>query len=257
MTIRTGRIEKKEDLVLLQFLMERKYPLVVCFGDSITQGIVSTNYVDRLGEKYKNKFLVVNSGFNGNLAYNCNKRLQSDCIDFDPAYVTILAGTNDVNSLKNKQTMKSYMQEMSLPQEPDIDFFKKNYEEIIIRLKKETNAKIAVMSLPFIGEDLVSFLNLKIIEYSILIKELAEKHDVTYLPLNETQRYFIEKHGLKKPVDHAKKHTLLIFLLMLGRSFDKIAEQNGEHLTYDGLHATTKGARMIIDLISGFLEGNC
>jgi lysophospholipase L1-like esterase len=252
----SGIFEKKDDLVLLQLLMERKLPLVVCFGDSITQGIVSTNYVEKLEEKYKNRLLFVNSGINGNLAYNCKMRLQSDCIDFDPDFVTILIGTNDVNALKNEKTMRNYMREMQLPQKPDIDFFKANYEEIIVRIKKETRAKIAVMSLPFIGENVRSELNLKTTEYSHLIRELAIKHEVAYLPLQEAERDLIEKLGRKKPTNHTSRHAFLIFLLMIGRSFDKIAAQHGDYLTYDGLHATTLGAKVITDLIAGFLDEN-
>lgn len=41
---------------------------------------------------------------------------------------------------------------------------------------------------------------------------------------------------------------------MIIRSFDKVAELNGNFLTYDGLHETSRGAAMIEDLLSGFLE---
>ena len=41
---------------------------------------------------------------------------------------------------------------------------------------------------------------------------------------------------------------------MINKSFDKIAEHNGYHLTYDGIHATSKGTSIIANLVSSILE---
>lgn len=244
----------KTEKIILQLIVKRKLPLVVCLGDSITHGIISTNYVDALQKKYKDSFLFINSGINGNLAYNLNQRLQEDCIDFDPDYVTILIGTNDVNCHISKKAMMRYIRMQWLPQDPNKEFFKNNLEDILERIQKETKAKIAILSLPVIGEHLESKINRKAGEYSGIIKELAKKYKAAYLPLHETQRQFLKKINDRNPTAYMKKHVLKIISLMINRSFDKIAELNGNYLTYDGLHETSHGAAMIEDLISGFLE---
>ncbi|MBN2532504.1 MAG: hypothetical protein JXB88_06405 [Spirochaetales bacterium] len=244
----------KTEKTLLQFLLKRKLPLVVCLGDSITHGIISTNYVDALQKKYQNSFLFINSGINGNLAYNLNQRLKDDCIDFDPDYVTVLIGTNDVNCHLSKKVMIQYIRMQQLPQNPDREFFHNNLKEIIEHIQKETKAKTAILSLPVIGENLESTMNRKVLEYSDMIRELAEQYNIAYLPLHETQRQFLMGIKNRNPSVYMKKHVLKIISLMINRSFDKIAQLNGYYLTYDGLHETTRGAAMIEDLISGFLE---
>jgi lysophospholipase L1-like esterase len=249
------RLLKKNELEKYQLLVLRHLPLVVCLGDSITHGIISMTYVESLQQKYMGRYLFINAGINGNLAYNLNRRLKYDCLDFKPDFVTILIGTNDVNSLRNESVMKNYIKFQKLPMRPDENFFKKNLEEIIFRIKSETQAKIAIMSLPLIGEDLDSDINLKIFQYSAIIKELALKYKLAYLPLNEIQRKYLAEIKNRHPATYMKKNMLRIISLMINRSFDRIAELNGYYLTYDGLHATSRGARMIEYLVSLFLEG--
>jgi len=244
----------KSEKILLQLLVKRKLPLVVCLGDSITHGIISTNYVDALQKKYKNSFLFLNSGINGNFAYNLNQRLQGDCLDFDPDYVTILIGTNDANCHANKKVMMRYIRMQQLPQNPDENFFKENLGDILESIRRKTNAKTAVLSLPVIRENLESEMNQRVREYSDIIMELAKKYNTAYLPLNEKQKRFLGEIENRNTGNKIKKNILKIISFMINRSFDKIAELNGNYLTYDGLHQTSLGAAMIEELISEFLE---
>jgi acyl-CoA thioesterase I len=239
---------------LYQLLIQRHLPLVACLGDSITHGIISTNYVEKLQKDYNGKFIFINSGINGNLAYNLRIRLERDCLDFKPDYITILIGTNDVNSQKDRRTMKKYIKQQKLPQKPDMDFYRENLLEIIKSLKKNTNAEIAIMSIPLIGEELDSRLNVLAVEYNKIIKSAAKDFKLEYLPLNEMQREYLGNIENRNPSVYSKKNILKIFYLMLKKSFDEIAENNGNHLTYDGLHATSKGAEIIKDLVSSFLD---
>ena len=250
----TDNYVPREDLTLLRLLMLRKLPLVVCLGDSITHGIISTNYVEQLQQKYKGKLLFVNSGINGNLAYNLHVRLQEDCLDLDPDYVTILIGTNDVNSQQNRKTRLQYIKYQSLPCHPDKNFYLSHLRQIIESIRKHTRARVAILSLPVIGENLESHLNKLAVDYSREIKQLALEYGLTYLPLNEMQYTYLQEINGRCCTEFNKKNLLLNWLLMIGRSFDKIAQINGRYLTYDGLHETTRGAEMIISLISSFLD---
>jgi lysophospholipase L1-like esterase len=248
------KLLKRNELQMYQLLILRHLPVVVCLGDSITHGVISTNWVETLQQQFLGKYLFVNAGINGNLAYNLNSRLKNDCLDFQPDYITILIGTNDVNSQRNKASMKKYMRLQELPRQPDLEFYKQHLREIVTRLKQETKAKIAILSLPVIGEELDSAINLKAMEYSAVIKELAREQQLAYLPLNEIQREFLSRIPHRHPTPFMKKKKLKIISLMIRRSFDKIADLNGYYLTYDGLHATTRGAAIIAGLVTGFLN---
>ena len=158
---------------------------VICFGDSITHGQVSYNYVNILVEKMSKKgFNFVNAGVNGNLVYNLIQRMDK-IIDCNPNFITILIGTNDANSTLNEKNSARYIKNMSLPEKPDKKSFKKNYLYLIKELKKHTNAKIVLLSIPPIGEDKshVSFKRSK--EYSKIIQNISIDQNVDNIPLHE------------------------------------------------------------------------
>jgi hypothetical protein len=74
-----------------------------------------------------------------------------------------------------------------LPKKPTLEWYRENLEAIISDLQQRASAKIALSSLPVLGEDLSSEPNQKIAKYNDVIRETAEKYRVTYLPVNETQ----------------------------------------------------------------------
>jgi lysophospholipase L1-like esterase len=243
-----------DELRLLALVKMRKLPVAVCLGDSITHGIVSENYVARLQDEFQGRCVFVNSGVNGNLAYNLNARMREDCLEYDPDYVTVLIGTNDVNALSGGRTLRNYQRFQRLPALPDKAFFLTNLRAVFESLRGGTRARVAVLSLPVIGEHLDSTANRAVREYSMEIKAMAEEFGFAYLPLNESQNAFIASHGGKKPAKALSRMALVHILLMLRRSFDRIAEIHGRVLTYDGLHQTSAGAQMIVGLIQEWLN---
>jgi lysophospholipase L1-like esterase len=245
----------KDDLRLLRMVKLRKLPVAVCLGDSITHGIISVNYVARLQEEFQGQAVFVNAGVNGNLAFNLRSRLREDCLEYEPDFVSLLIGTNDVNSRSGGRILKNYLRFQRLPRVPDKAFFLENLRGIFRDLKDCTRARVAVLSLPVIGEDLDSAANRLAREYSADIKALASEFGFSYLGLNEAQNDFLSAGGAKRRPKPLRRILLLRILLMLRRSFDRIAEIHGRRLTYDGLHETTLGAKMIADLISGWLRG--
>lgn len=97
--------------------------------------------------------------------------LLSPAIDTKPDVVTVLIGVNDIH---NKVSAAD---------------FRKNYEEIISRLTRETTAKIYVINIPFIGADKMMlppyqfYFVSKTKEFNAIIKELAVKYAVSYVDL--------------------------------------------------------------------------
>ncbi len=244
----------KDEYRLMRLVKLRKLPVIVCLGDSITHGIVSTDYVAMLQERFQARCVFVNSGINGNLAFNLRARLHEDCLEYDPDFVTLLIGTNDVNSRSGGKALRNYQRFQGLDVEPDKAFYIENLRGILDALKARTSARVAILSLPVIGEDPDSAPNRLAREYSADIKALAAEYGLAYLPLNEAQNAAIDAKSVKENPARAKRWFLLNVLLMLRKSFDRIAEIQGRILTYDGLHMTTRGATMISELIGGWLD---
>lgn len=229
---------------------------LVCFGDSNTHGNVSYNWVNDLSNQLPD-YQVFNAGTNSDLTYTLLRRID-DVISCKPNYITILIGTNDVNATMGKVMEKRYQDlgRISKETSPNFEDFKKNYVEIIHQLKQKTQAKIAIMSLPIMGEDLRHEANLKADKYSDFIKQLSDNEQVSYLPVREKQKEFLKKN--QKPLKHKFEDTykLLNFSVigyyLLGKSWDEITAKHGFQLTPDNLHQNSIAGGMIRDLVASF-----
>jgi acyl-CoA thioesterase-1 len=165
--------------------------LVVCLGASIVRGSVSFNFVNLLRDRLEPKgFKFVNAGVNGDLAYNVLKRLDS-IINLQPNFVVILVGTNDVIATTSRSAGMTYKLTKRPPKKPSLEFYRKNLEAVVSNLQQRTKAKIALLSLPVLGEDLSSEPNQKVAKYNEAIREVADKYGVNYLPVNEQQVEFL------------------------------------------------------------------
>ncbi|MCU0844690.1 MAG: SGNH/GDSL hydrolase family protein [Spirochaetes bacterium] len=231
--------------------------VIVCVGDSITHGRVSHNYVDMLIEKSMRKDLIfINAGVNDELAYNVLSRID-EIIRLRPDLVTILIGTNDANASLDPENAARAVRSMNLPRAPEKAWFAKNLAEICRRLKNETPARIALMSIPPIGESPESPSFRASIEYSTVIRDTARREGCAYLPLNERMVAYLKANP--RPVLHpySELQSLMyvgIFKhLILRKSFDEIAEGNGFQLLTDFLHLNGRGAGMISELILEFI----
>lgn len=227
--------------------------VLVCFGDSNTHGNVSYNWVNDLNYQLVD-YQVFNAGINSDLTYTLLRRI-NDVIACKPDFITILIGTNDVNSTMGKVMEKRYQDlgRISKDTSPNFEDFKKNYIEIIGHLKAKTQAKIAVMSLPVMGEDLAHEANQKADKYSEFVKQLATDEQLIYLPVREKQKEFLQKNP--QPLKHTFEETYkllnfsVISYYLLGKSWDEISTKHGFQLTPDNLHQNSIAGGMIRDLV--------
>ena len=129
---------------------------VVCFGDSITRGQVSANYVELLEESLdKGEYRFVNCGVNNDFSYNLLERVDQ-VIALQPQVVTILIGTNDVIATLDAVGLEVGLLIKRLPQPPGLEWYRANVEETVERLKAGTHIHIGLASIPLLGEDLWS-----------------------------------------------------------------------------------------------------
>ena len=227
--------------------------ILVCFGDSNTHGNVSYNWVNDLSFQLPD-YQVFNAGINSDLTYSLFRRLD-DVIACKPDYITILIGTNDVNSTMDIKIEKRYRQLGRIGKDisPNFEDFKKNYLEIIQQLKQKTKAKIAIMSLPVMGEDLTHEANLRADKYSDFIKYIADHEQVSYLPVREKQKDFLLKNPTPLKYSFEETYKLLnlsvISHYLLGKTWDEITTKHGFQLSPDNLHQNSIAGGIIRDLV--------
>ena len=234
--------------------------LAVCAGDSITRGTVSVDYVTALVSRLPD-WELSNAGVNGELAYNLAERV-GDIVALKPDAVTILIGTNDVLATFGFRNALGYMAAKRLPERPSTLFYRENLTAIVRTLKRETGARIALFSLPPIGEDPGHYAYIRTEDYSRIVREISCEEDVAYLPLHERLCAYLET---MPPFDRERQLRFKAFgraqlragrmQRYLGKSLDEISAANRFHILVDGIHLNSPGAAIAAELAGEFLRG--
>jgi lysophospholipase L1-like esterase len=235
---------------------------VSCLGASLTAGSVSANYVEMLEQRPALRgFRFLNHGVNGDLAWNALQRLDP-VIASQPDAVAILIGTNDVNATLSERNRLHYRNFYRMPVErPDLAWYEQNLREIVRRLQAETQARLALLSLALIGEDLEHEANKKIERYNASIRQIAAESKIDYLPFHEHMLAYLREHeaaraslpprleyrdGLVNIANATAQHHS-------GLSWNEISRRNGLQLLTDGLHLNSTAAAIIADLVEAWL----
>lgn len=162
----------------------------VALGDSLTAGVG----VDKLEEAYPYllakyfagsdyKINVKSRAVPGAKTHDLVSGLLPLAINDNPDIVTILIGVNDIHGEISKSE------------------FRKNYDEILSRLAKETKAKIYVVNIPYIGADNLLlppynyFFDSKTKDYNKIVLELSEKYGLKYIDLYTKTESLFKKAG--------------------------------------------------------------
>jgi lysophospholipase L1-like esterase len=233
---------------------------VLCLGASIVQGKVSSSFVDILSRRMgKDGFRFINAGVAGYQSYNILLNLES-AIGIGPDFIFILVGTNDVTAALNPGISGLARLTNKTPQPPSAQFYRDNMLEVVKTLKEKTSAKIALVSIPPLGEDLDAPPNQRIREYNELLKEIATEEQVSYLPVYEKQEEYIKSNlqtgGRPFKGGIIPSLELLVRHFMLGQSFDTISRKKGYLLLTDGIHMNSRGAAFIAEAVESFLRIN-
>jgi lysophospholipase L1-like esterase len=233
---------------------------VVCLGDSITRGQISANFVDlldsRLGAPPDSEFCFVNSGVNGDLAYNVLMRLDQ-VIALQPRCVILMIGTNDVVATLRRSNLWISRISKWLPHNPTLPWYRQNLEEIVRRLRAETTARIALASPPIIGEHLESASNRRLRAYNAVIQEIATRDGLAYLPVYERFADFLKSTGKHAGKPHHSRlfmtAELTVRHLFFKESYVAISQREGFIVMTDGVHLNEKGAELIAGVYRDFL----
>jgi lysophospholipase L1-like esterase len=234
---------------------------VVCFGASLTAGTVSCNYLELLAARPALAgFRFVNHGVNGDVAWKGLQRVDQ-AIAERPDDVAILIGTNDVNSTLSERNLRHYLEFYQVPQVPTLDWYEESLRAIVRRFQAGTSARIALLSLAVIGEDLEHEANRRIAIYNQAVRRVAQETHVAYLPLHEQMVAYLQEHEADRaalPPRLQYRDGLINIgnataLHAQGLSWDDISRRNGLLITTDTFHLNSMGAGMIAGLIEAWL----
>ena len=156
-------------------------------GDSITDaGRDKRNYYDLgngypkfaasiIAEKYADtSFEFINLGISGNRTGQLFDRFYSDGISLQPDIISILIGINDIWHRCPPNYILTTDEQIAL-----------NYREILKRIKRETNAKIVILSPYVLDSEDKEPMKKELSTVLPIIRELADEFADAYVPLDE------------------------------------------------------------------------
>jgi lysophospholipase L1-like esterase len=230
-----------------------------CLGASIVHGRVSADWVGTLGRRLApDGFVLVNAGVNGDLAYNARQRL-GDVIACRPDFVVVLVGTNDVLATMSPRHEARYRRSNALPVRPTREWYRENLTGIVDSLRRETQARVGLCSLPVLGEDLESRANRTADSYSSVVEEVAAATGAAYLPVREAMIEALRASGGSGRAYGGATWPMLAAAVrryVLGYGLDEIGERNGYRLLTEGVHLASRGGGIVADVVEKFLRDN-
>ena len=199
-----------------------------------------------------------NAGINADLTWNLNQRI-NDIIKHNPDYITILIGTNDaIGSHPVKLIQDYYIQTKNLPQAPSIEWFEEQIEIFVKKIKKNTTAKIAISTLPWLGEQEDASIMIVINNYNVIIKKIALKYDISILDLySKFKEQISEIESVPYTTSELRRLRGLravVLYYVFGWSWNKIGKKYNLQLLCDHIHLNERGGSLMENMVKKFLS---
>ncbi len=215
---------------------------VLCAGDSHTHASLSSDYVAMLREKLGCRgFAFINAGQNGSTSLELLRRLP-EIVRCEPDAVTVLIGTNDART--------------GFPEVSEHSF-ERSLRALASGLRSQTKARVAMLSIPPLGEDLTGEINRGIERCNAVIRRVADEEGADYLPLGESLRTLIESSGTRSPLPFKLRAGLLLGAAVqhyvLHRNWNVIAGRRGFAVHTDQIHLNDRAGEMAANLIGRWL----
>jgi acyl-CoA thioesterase I len=232
--------------------------LVACAGDSITRGQSSANWVDILQRQFAAYgYQFVNAGIDGDPAWNVLQRV-GDIVRCQPDAVTLQVGSNDVAATSGTWQENMYRRQQHLPQAPTLGWYTECVDEILTRLQSQTSARIAVLDIPMIGEDLTSDMNRRVDSYNKALRRVVAAHAAECLPLHDRLASLLPSPHNPPPYRGRFGPMIKASLghNILHRSWDQISAANGLIALTDHVHLNDRAAVVTADLVADFITSS-
>ena len=256
--ISTLPVGRAEDYLNRQSQANKK--IVACIGDSLTHGNVGQSWVDYLRLEFKDT-IFLNEGINANTSWQVLQRLEP-ILECKPDVIILMIGTNDALGSFDVNSGLRYKRNNKLPEVPTFDKYKEYLPKIIERLS--VSPKVAICTLPPIGENKESKVNQHVNQFNDFIKIVAEQKNIHLLQVSDSLWSDIDSRNYPSEIDYNPKSIPLLRRIFGGifhhylfkKSWNDIAKSKGQWILFDQIHLNERGANIVFNLVKSFISKN-
>ena len=256
--ISTLPVGRAEDYLNKQSQSNKK--IVACIGDSLTHGNVGQSWVDYLRLEFKDT-IFLNEGINANTSWQVLQRLEP-ILECKPDVIILMIGTNDALGSFDVNSGLRYKRNNKLPEAPTFYKFKEYLPKIIERLS--VSPKVAICTLPPVGENKESKVNQHVNQFNDFIKIVAKEKNINLLQVSDSLWSDIDSRTYPSEIDYNPKSIPLLRRIFGGifhhylfkKSWNDIAKSKGQWILFDQIHLNERGANIVFNLVKSFISKN-
>jgi lysophospholipase L1-like esterase len=232
--------------------------IIACIGDSLTHGNIGQNWIDYLRKEFPND-VFLNEGINANTAWQVIQRLDP-ILQCHPDLIILLIGTNDALGSFDINSGLRYKKNNELPEVPTLKKYKEHLNELIEKIGIQS--KIAICTLPPIGENVNSEVNKHVNLFNDYIKLIANQKNLNLLPVSDALWSEINSRTYPIKLDFNSKAMPLMMKRILGGIFhhylfkkpwNDISRAKGQWILFDQIHLNERGAEIVYKLAKDFI----
>jgi len=247
---------RAKDLPLSNDSEDRR--VIACIGDSLTHGNIGDCWVETLRNEFPED-IFLNEGINGDVVWQVQQRLEPILVS-KPDIVILMIGSNDVMASFNKKSGESYRRNNKLPEVPTFESYQKLLPKLIDSLS--TISKIAICTLPPIGENKDSIVNNHVNKFNKFIELTAKNKNITLLPVSKLLREDLSIRTYPSRSDYDPS-TLPIIKRIYGgavqhyifkKSWDEVAKSKGQWILFDQVHLGERGAKIVFNIVKKYIS---
>ena len=232
--------------------------IIACIGDSLTHGNIGQSWVDYLREEFPN-YVFLNEGINGNTAWQVLQRLDP-ILQCKPDLVILMIGTNDALGSFDKDSGLRYKKNNNLPEAPSLEKYKEQLPKLIDKIAIQS--KVAICTLPPIGENIDSEVNKHVSKFNDYIELVVKQKKMRLLPVSDSLWSDINSRTYPLKSDYNSKATPILRRIMGGifhhyllkKSWNDISRAKGQWILFDQIHLNERGAKIIFNLATNFIS---
>ena len=232
--------------------------IIACIGDSLTHGNIGQSWVDYLREEFPND-IFLNEGINANTTWQVLQRLEP-IFECKPDLVILMIGTNDALGSFDIDSGLRYKKNNNLPEVPSFKKYKEQLLELIEKIGIQS--KIAICTLPPIGENVNSEVNKHVNLFNDYIKLIANQKKLSLLPVSDALWSDINSRTYPIKLEYNSKAMPLLMKRILGgifhyylfkKSWNDISRAKGQWILFDQIHLNERGAEIVYKLAKDFI----